>query len=86
MITLSKTLFAAALLTLPALSALAMPGGDHMMGHKMSAKSMKKLTACKAMDHTMAMKDKRCAKLMNAEAMPMHDGMEPADAGEEHKM
>jgi hypothetical protein len=81
-----KLVLTSALLALPALPALAMPGGDHMMGHKMSAKDMKKLTSCKAMDHAMAMKDKRCAKLMKAEAMPMHGEMAPAGAMEDHKM
>ncbi len=59
-------------LLMPAIPALAMPGGEHMMKeHKMSKQDMKKLTACKAMDHAMAMKNKRCAKLMKDESMSM---------------
>lgn len=49
--------------------------GDHKMEHKMSAKDMKKMKSCKAMDHAMAMKDKRCAKMMME-----HDAMAPKDA------
>jgi hypothetical protein len=50
----------------------AMPGGDHMMP-KMSAKNMQRLAVCKAMDPAMAMKKKRCAKLMKQEEMSMQD-------------
>jgi hypothetical protein len=61
----------------------AMPEGS-MMKHEMSAKNMKKLAACKAMDHAMAMKNKNCMKLMKAAAM--HDEMAPAAPMADHKM
>ncbi len=82
-----KVLLIAACAVLPAFPVLAMPGGDHMkMEHKMSASQMKKLTACKAMDHAMAMKNKRCMKLMKTEEMNMQHGMAPDGAMGDHKM
>jgi hypothetical protein len=69
-----RTLFLAiactASLTAPS---FAMPGGEHMMDHKMSAKDMKKMKTCKAMAPAAAMKDKKCAKLMKAQPMMNHD-------------
>jgi hypothetical protein len=79
---LTLKLIVAAGLILPAVPAMAM---DHMM-HKMSAGDMKKLKACKAMDHEMAMKNKRCVKLMKAEEMSMHHDDMGKDAMPEHKM
>jgi hypothetical protein len=75
----------ASLALLPALPALAMPAGHHMMAHKMSAKEMKQLTACKAMPKDKAMKSARCSKLMTAE-MSMHKDAMEGDAMHDSKM
>ena len=74
-----KILSLAALMSATMLIAIApatatMKKGAHKMEHKMSAKEMKKMESCKAMDHAMAMKDKHCAKMME------HDAMAPKDA------
>ena len=69
------TLISAAMLIAITPATAATHRGDHKMTHKMSAKDMKKMESCKAMDHAMAMKDKRCAKMMME-----HDAMAPKDA------
>ena len=82
----SLKMFVAAVALLPALPAFAMPDGDKMMEHKMSAKQMKQLGACKAMPHEKAMKSARCTKLMKAEEMSMHKDAMEGDAMHDGKM
>jgi hypothetical protein len=76
----------AAITLLPAIPALAMHDGDKMMNHKMSAKQMQQLGACKAMPHDKAMKSARCTKLMKAEEMSMHHGAMEDGAMHDRKM
>lgn len=81
-----SSLLASAVLATALPASAASHKGDHMMAHKMSAKDMKKMESCKAMDHAMAMKDKRCAKLMmQHDAMAPHDAMSHDAMAPEHK-
>jgi hypothetical protein len=73
MIQLKSAALGLALLAFAGGSAVAMPDGAM---HKMSAKHMKKMKSCQAMDHDMMMKNKGCMKMMK-----MHPDMMKGDDG-----
>ena len=77
MIQLKSAALGLALLAFAGGSAVAMPDGDM---HKMSAKHMKKMRSCKAMDHDMMMKNRGCMKMMKMHPdMMKDDGMMKKD-------